>query len=175
MSYRIHSFCNYVILMRFVSSSLYCSLGLVLSSASSTQANFVVRFPILRWFSPLLFVGILQGIAVGIGTSNFLRAAFIVSLNSSSFGSMKHISLNCLALSSFVFSIIHLCFAFFFAASDINFHMSGHTSSGLEVVCFLVSLPPDHVNPSGGLSFNRTSLVEPVHASDNSFSPSTFQ
>ena len=63
-------------------------LGLVLSSTSTTQAYFVLPCPILRWVSPLLFIGILQGIA-GIGTSNFLRAAFIVILKSSSFGSMK--------------------------------------------------------------------------------------
>ena len=55
----------------------------------------------------------------------------------------------------------------FFAASDICFHISGHTVSGLEVVCFLVSLSPDHVYPSGGLSFNEMNLVKPVHASDN--------
>ena len=109
------------------------------------------------------------------GTSNFLRAAFIVSLNPSSFGSTKNIPHNCLALSSFGFSIAHLCFPFFFAASDINFHISGHTSSGREVFCFLVSLAPDHEDPSGGLSFSRTNLVNPVHASDNSFSPSTLQ
>ena len=70
------------------------SLGLVLSSASTTQAYFVLRFPILRWVVPRQFIGILQGIAAGIGTSNFLRAAFIVSLNSSSFGSLKNIPLN---------------------------------------------------------------------------------
>ena len=86
------------------------------------------------------------------------------------FFSIKNIPLNCLALSSFGFPI-HLCFAFFFAASDINFHISGHTSSGREVFCFLVSLHPDRVNPSGGLSCNRTNLVNPVHAPDNSFSP----
>ena len=57
----------------------------------------------------------------------------------------------------------HLCFAFFFAASDINFHISGHTSSGREVFCFLVSLHPDHVYPSGDVSSSRTNLVNPVH------------
>ena len=36
----------------------------------------------------------------------------------------------------------------FFAASDICFHISGHTLSGLEGVCFLVSLSPDHAYPS---------------------------
>ena len=73
------------------------------------------------------------------------------------------------------FSIAHFCFAFRFDASDICFHISGHTLSGRGVVCFLVSLSPDHVYPSGGLSFNNMNLVKPVHASDNSFSSSTFQ
>ena len=127
------------------------TLGLVHSSASTTQANLVLSLPILRWVSPLLFIDILQSITAGIGTSNFLRAAVIMSLNSSSFGSMKIIPLNCLALSSFGFSIAHLCFAFFYAASDTRVHVSGHTSSGREVFCFLVSLLLDHVYPSGGL------------------------
>ena len=82
------------------------------------------------------FIGILQGIAAGIGTSNFLRGAFIVSLNSTSFGSIKNIPLNYLALSNFGFSIVRL---FFFDASDTCFHISGHTVSVREVVCFLVS------------------------------------
>ena len=138
-------------------------LGLVHSSASTTPTYFVSLFPILRWVSPLLFIGILQDIAAGIGTSNSLRAASIVSLNPSSFGSMKNIPHNSLAFSSFGFSIIHLCFAFFFTASDINFHVSGHTSAGLEVVCFLVSLSLDHVYPSGSLSFNRKNLVLSIH------------
>ena len=116
----------------------------------------------------------LQGIAAGIGTSNFVRAAYTVSLTSASFGSLKNIPLKCQALSSFGFSIAHLCFAFFFAASDINFHISGHTSSGRDVFS-LVSLHPDHVYPSGGLSFSRTNLVNPVHVSDSSLSPSTSQ
>ena len=123
------------------------SPGLVLSSATTIQEYQVLRFPILRQVSPLQFTDVLQGIAAGIGTSNFLRAAFIVSLNSSSSGSMKKIPRNCLALSGFGFSIAHFCFAIFFAASDICVHISGHTLSGLEVVCFLVSLHPDHVDP----------------------------
>ena len=75
----------------------------------------------------------------------------MVCLNSSSSGSKKKIPRNCLAL--------YICF-----------HKSGRTMSGLEVVCFVVSLSPDHVYPSGGLSFNEMKLVKPVHASDNSLS-----
>ena len=37
------------------------------------------------------------------------------------------------------------------------------------------SLPPDHVYQSGGFSSNTVNLVQPVHVSDNSRSPSTFQ
>ena len=56
-----------------------------------------------------------------------------------------------------------------------------HVSTYMAIHCgvlrsfFLVNLLPDHVNPSGGLSFNKMNLVKPVHASDNSFYPSTFQ
>ena len=99
----------------------------------------------------------------------------MVRLSSSTSGSMKKIPRNCLALSRIGFSTIHFCFALRFDASDICFLKSGHTLSGLEVVCFLVSLPPDHVSPSGGLSFNKMNLVKPVHASDHSLSSSTFQ
>ena len=55
-------------------------------------------------------------------------------------GSMKKIPRNLLAISSLGFSMIHFCFAFRFDASDICFNISGHTVSGLEVVCFIVSL-----------------------------------
>ena len=67
------------------------------------------------------------------------------------------------------------CFALRSYASDICSHMSGHTLSGREVICFLVSLLPDNVYSSGGLSLNKMNLVKPVHASDNSFSPSKFR
>ena len=99
----------------------------------------------------------------------------MVRLNSSPSSSMKKISRDLLALSTFGFSMIHFCFALRFDASHICFHISGHTLSGVEVFCFLVSLLPDHVYPSSGLSVNKMNLVKPVHASDNSLSPSTFQ
>ena len=73
----LHPFCSNVILMRFVSSSFYPWSRAVVGIDNISV--FVLRFPILRWVSPLLFICILQGIAAGIGTSNFLRAAFIVS------------------------------------------------------------------------------------------------
>ena len=116
-----------------------------------------------------------QGIADGIGISNFPRALLITRLTSSSSGSMKLILRNLLALSSFRFSISHFCFSLPFDASDISFQISGHKETGLEVVCFLVTLLLDHVYPSGGSSINKVNLVKPVDISDNSRSPSTFQ
>ena len=141
----IRPFCSDVILMRFVSSS-FLPWSRAFVGINNTSV-FCLAFPNIAGGSPLLFIGILQGIAAGIGTSNFLRAAFIVSLNSSPFGSTKNIPLNCLALSSFGFSTAHLCFAFFFAASGKISHISSHTSSRREVFCFLASLHPDHVYP----------------------------
>ena len=113
MSYRIRLLCSDVILMSFCVPS---SLGLVLSSALAFS-NIAVDS------HPLLLICILQSIAAGIGTSNFLRAAFIMCLNSSSSGSMKYILLNCLALSIFDFSMAHFCFAFFFRCIR---HMLAH-------------------------------------------------
>ena len=104
-----------------------------------------------------------------------LERFFMVCFDSSSSGSMKKIPRYCLALLSFGFSMAYFCFALRFDASDICFHISGHTLSGLEVVCFLVSLLPDHVYPSSGFSSSTVNLVKPVHASDNSRSSSTFQ
>ena len=51
-------------------------LILIDSSASTIQAYLVLRFPILRKVSPRQCAGVLQGIAAGIGISNFLRAFF---------------------------------------------------------------------------------------------------
>ena len=173
VSHRSHPFFSDMILVMFVYCSFLpwsCAFVGINNASKSCPAvpNIAVGFP-------LLFVGILQAIVAGIGTSNFLRAALIVSLNSSSFGSIKNILLNCPTLSSFGFLIAHLCLAFFFAASDMCVHISGHTSSEREGVCFLVSLLPDHVYSSGGFLFNKVNLVKFVSAFDNFLSPSTFQ
>ena len=97
------------------------------------------------------------------------------SLNSSSSGSTKKIPRDLLALSSFGFSMAHFCFSLRFDASDTCLQISGLTLSGLEMICYLVRITTDHVYPSGGFSFNTMNLVNPVHASDNSLLPSTFQ
>ena len=112
---------------------------------------------------------------VGIVISNCRRVFFMIRLNSSSSGSSKKILRNFLALFRRGFSIVHFCLSLRFDASDICFHTSGHAMSDLEVVCFLVTLSPDHVYASSGFSFNTMSLVKPLHASDNSLSPSTLQ
>ena len=108
VSQRIRPFRSDVILMRFVSSS-FQPLSRAFVGINNTRVFLSCVSQYCGGFSPLLFIGILQGIAACIGTSNFLRAAFSVSLNSSSSGSMKYFPLYCLALSSFGFSIAHLC------------------------------------------------------------------
>ena len=105
----------------------------------------------------------------------FYERFFMMFLNSSSASLMKKIPRDFLALSSLGFSIAHFCFALHFDAPDRRFRQSGHTLLGLEVVCFLVSLHPDHVYPSSGLRVNKMNLVKLVHAPDNPLSPSTFQ
>ena len=117
----------------------------------------------------LHFIGILQGIAAGIGTSNFLRAAIIVSLNSSSFGSMKNIPLNCLALSGFGFLDSPFLLRF-------TFRYIGHMlpriwpyivrTRGCLFPCKSLTGPCISVRWP---FFNKMNLVKPVHASDNSF------
>ena len=99
--------------------------------------SFVSQY--LLQVSPRPFTGVLQGIAAGIGISNFQRAFSMMCLNSSSSGSVKKIPRNLLAFSSFGLSMIHFCFALLFAASDTCFHISGYTLSGLEFFFFLVT------------------------------------
>ena len=169
LRHRKISFCSYVIFVIPVRHTFHPHRFV----GTYNTSIFGLPFPNIAASFARQIAGVLQGIAAGIGISNFLRAFFMVCLNHSSFGSMKKIPRNLLALSNFGFLIAHFCFAFVFAASDICFHICGHTLSGLEVVCFLESLSPDHVYPSSGFSFNKMKTVEPVHESDNY--PSTFQ
>ena len=112
-------------------------------------------FPILRQVSPRQCAVFYTALLLASEFPTFYERFFMVCSNSSSSGSMKKIPRNCLALSSFGFSTAHFCFALLFAASDICIHISGHTLSGLEVVCFLVNLSQDNVYPSSGLSLNN--------------------
>ena len=145
---------------------------LVDSSAPTIQAYFVLFFPMLRQVSPRHFTGVLVGIAAGIGIFNFLRSFFMVSLNSSSSSSIKKYHVIAWQYRALVFRRPIFACPYVWM---LCFHISGRNFSGLEVVCFLVSLSPDHVYPSGGSSFNIVNLVNPVQVSDNSRSPSAFQ
>ena len=77
-------------------------------------------------------------------------------------GSMKKISRNLSALSSFGFSIAHLCLSLSSAFFNILLQSSGHQCSSLDVACHFVSLLPDHMCPSGGFSLNGVNWVKPV-------------
>ena len=132
---------------------------LVDSSASRLHASFVSI--LLDVPLPQFFI-ILHGIAGATDVSNFLRAFLMVSLNSVSSGSMKQIPRNFRAFSRWSFSLDHFCFSFSLACFPIDFQSSGHRWSGLDVSCFLVNLPPDHIYPSGGFSSNRVNCVKPL-------------
>ena len=166
-----HSFCSNVVFVIPVWHTFqsYSHRFVVIDNASL----FGLAFPNTAAGSHAAICGVLQGSAAGIGISNFLRSFcmvfkfFIICFNEEDV-----IFWNYRAL---VFSTAHSCFALLFDASDTCFHISGHTLSGLEVVCFLVSLDPKHVYPSGDLSFSKLNIVKPVHASDNSLSALLFQ
>ena len=67
------------------------------------------------------------------------------------------------------------CFSFILAFLPNFTQSSGHEWSGLDVNCFLVSLHPDHIFPSGGFSSNRVNRVKPEQESDKCLDPSMFQ
>ena len=78
----------------------------------------------------------------------------------------------CLALSSFGFSIDHFTFALLFAASHLYLAMNCGVLR-LSVSSWVST--QTMCTRQSGLSFTEMILVKPVHASDNSLSPSTFQ
>ena len=82
-----------------------------------TQVLFLILMdaPLAQFFM------ILQGKAGAIDVSNFLRAFFMVSLNSVSSGSMKEIPRNFRAFSRWSFSSVHFCFSFSLASFLIDF------------------------------------------------------
>ena len=147
----------------------------MLSSASPIQEYFVLRFPILRWVLPLLFVGIFAKHCCWHRNFQLSPRGFHCELEFFVVWFNEEYSSQLSGIVELWFLDSPSLFCFLFRCIGHTFHISGHTSSGREVFCFLVSRSPDHVYPSGGLPFSRTNLVNPVHASDNSFSPSTFQ
>ena len=148
---------------------------LVDSSASTMEAYFVLPASRVLQVSFYFLLLILQGMAAGIGTSNFFSAFPTVSLNSASAGSMKWIPRNLLELSSCGNSIVHFCFSFRCAASDmLSISLVTSNQAWMSFVSSSTA-PPDHVHPSGGFSSNMVNRVNPVHESDRSRFPSTVQ
>ena len=100
---------------------------LVDSSASTMHVFVVLRIPDVRqvflFFTPM----VLQGIAAGIGTSNFLRACLIVflELRICSIDEINTSQLPRIVELRF-FSIAHFCLSFRCAASDMSYHTSSH-------------------------------------------------
>ena len=150
------------------------SLGLVLSSASTVKAYFALRFPILRFLHCSLSVFGNALLLVSELPTFYERLSLWAWFFIGWFNREKYASqLSGVVELCFLDSPSLLCFLFSLHQTYI-FHKTDHTS-GREVFCFLVRLPPDHVYPSSVLSFNKMNLPKPVHASDSSFSPSTFQ
>ena len=119
---------------------------------------------------------ILQSIAAGSGTSNFLRA-FLNSFFKLVIRWINEVntaqSSNIVKLRFFDSPLLFFLFvALLLTCLSI---ISGHKWSGLDVVCFFVNRSPDHVFPSGGLSSNMVNRVNPVHESARPRFPSIFQ
>ena len=147
---------------------------LVDSSASTMHANFVLQFPVELQVTLCWLLLILHGIAAVIGISNFLLAFFRVfkffifwinNVNSSqSSGIIESWFLDSPLL-------------FFSALRSIGHILPNLGPQVIWPGCclsFCQSIP-DHVYPSGGLSFNMVKRVNPVQASDTFRSLSTFQ
>ena len=94
--WKIHSFsCNSIFMILVRRSFHVCPHGFI---GTNNKIIFFLCCPTVPQVSLCWWSRSHQGIAAGIGISNFLRAAFIVSLDSSS-GSRKKIPRNLLALS----------------------------------------------------------------------------
>ena len=148
--------------------------SLVDSLASKIHASFdLISLDLPRIAPCFPFLLALQGIAGAIGVSNFSRARFlwIPRLHRH----WNEFFVLFLPLSRFGFSCDHFCLSFSLAFLPILIQSSGHKWSGLDVNCFLVSLSPDHKNPSGVSSYNEVNWVKPVQESDKSLDPSMFQ
>ena len=134
------------------------------SSASTTQACFVLRFPISRWGFLTVFYRYFARHCCWHRNFHLSSSGFHCELEFFVVWFNEEYSSQLSGTVELWFLESPSLFCFFFAAPDICVHRSGHTLSGLEVVCFLVSLLPDHVYPSGGLSVNKVNIVKPVHA-----------
>ena len=156
-SFRIHPFCSNVILY---------------SSALTTHAYFVLRFPILWWVSPTALYRYCARHCCWhrnfqLSTSGFHSEFefFVVWLNEE--------------YSSQVSSVFELWFLDSPSLFCFLFRCIGHKFPHIwpYIIRTRGCLFPRKSPPGQGvgLSFSRKNLVNPVHASDNSLSPPTFQ
>ena len=159
LQYDVHDSCYEIIPCAFSQTRRPQQYKRILSCVLQWRSRFPCFFGTMKFY---------KGIAAGIGISNFLRAFLMVSLNSSSSGSMKKIPRSLLAFSSVGFSMVHLGFSVRFDVSEISFQVPGHKVAGLKVVCFLVSLLLDHVCPSGCFSLNLVNLHQ--HSNNRQYS-----
>ena len=180
-----NKFAHWVLVTELI-YSFRCSMILMIPVRSSFQSNSRgtrqlrqykhVLFCCSQYRSRFLAVyGVLQGIAAGIGTSNFLRAFFhdvlellILRINEEDTTQFSGI---------FELSFLDSPLLLYFAFRCVR-HMIPHIWPyivGSWGHLFPRQSPRTVVYPSGGLSFNKINLVKLVHASDNSRSSSTFQ
>ena len=115
--------------------------------ASKIHAHLDMKPSVFLRVSPcLFFLLVLQSMAGAIGVSNFLRAFWMVALNSLS-----------------GFSSDHLCFSFSLALLAIPLQSSSQKWSGLDVACRFVSLSPGpHISVWRFYSSNKVNWVKPV-------------
>ena len=166
MSHRIHPFCSDVILVRFVSSFFWSRAFVGINNTSV----FCLAFPNTAvGFSTALYQYFARHCCwhrnFQLSTSGFRRELefFIVWFNKEYSSQLPGI-----VELWFLDSPSLFCLLFLLHRTHASTYLATHRL-GERLFVFLVSILTDHVYPSGGLSFSRTNLVKPVHASDNSF------
>ena len=150
-------------------------LGLVYSSAPTTQASFVLRFPILRWVSPLLFIGIFakhccwhRNCQLSPSGFHCEFEFFVVWLN-------EEYSPQLSGIVELWFLNNPSLFCFLFRCIGHKFPHIWPYIIKTRGCLFPRKSPSGQCVTFGSLSFSRTNLLNPVHASDNSPSQSTLQ
>ena len=137
-------------------------LGSVLPLAT-VSCGFLARF----------LISILHCMAASIETSSFFLAFLVVSVYSSSSGSMKYDGSQCSSVVELWFLrapslLLFLLSCFWHANPNFGWQII------LVVAWIFVSLSLDHTHPWGGF-FNNVNFVNPVHKPDEVRSTSTFQ
>ena len=173
MSYRIHLFCSDVILMRFVFSSFWpWSRAFV---GINNASVFRLAFPnIAVGFSTALYRYFARHCCWH-WNSQLSPSGFRCELEFFAVWFNEEYSSQLSGIVEFWFLDGPSLFCFLFRCIGHKFPHIWSYIIRKRSFLFPCKSPRDHVYPSGGLSFSRTNLVNPVHASDNSLSPSTFQ